>query len=342
MARHGVTYEQAQQVFIALLTQGLPLSVKRARDQFGSGSNSTWQQHIAQFRQAQEAKQLISLPATFPASLLPIVESLWANAVTQASEQFVNEKAKIRQDFTTLEQQQKDLRKQLANSQLLLEERDKDIETLIRNAEKQATQITGLNNTLDEQKAALQQSSETISQLQNAAIEQRENMLADLKQYEMRLSTESQRNADAEALWIQRYDNVNEELKLKNRELAGMGKRVVELSAVKAANDRLKKKLVTHRELMEQQEATYELKLSALNNQLSKADSHIRTLKKDHSNEQESAKSLSKKLNDAESQIKVNLKIINTLRNVIDKLDLDPAIRQNSQKMISRKGEKST
>lgn len=39
MARQGVSYEQAKQVFTTILIQGESLSIQRAREAHGSGSN---------------------------------------------------------------------------------------------------------------------------------------------------------------------------------------------------------------------------------------------------------------------------------------------------------------
>ncbi len=231
MARPGVTYQEAQTVFVSLLTNGESLSAQKARQLHGSGSNSTWLAHLNEFRDQQKQNQFVSLPETLPESLVPLIEVLWTKAVDAAGKQFTEERSKLKDRETELEKDISDLNntlqmlrnevhdKQLKNDDLnnQLLDLTSEIDELKLQVSEYRTEVRKSTKEVSDLKAQLNTKQEEIIGLQQ------EHKQA-LEKADIKFTQEAKRNDVAESKWIKMFDDKRVELESANKSLSKLQK----------------------------------------------------------------------------------------------------------------------
>lgn len=246
MARPGVTYEQALQIFIKLLASGQSLSAQRARELFGSGSNSTWTKHLENFRQQQQEKQLVSLPDTLPDKLIPLIESFWAQSVAAAGEQFVKERDRFHKEREALKKQIDDLRTRNDD----LQDANLEFKVQVKNAAEQAKALSitllekedmigQLTNKLENERQRSQTKEEKVAQLQQELVGQHEKSMQNVQAMESKFQHETRRNEEAEAKWMQLYDNTKLETKKLETHISSLKKQLSEMKDLHRHNETL-------------------------------------------------------------------------------------------------------
>lgn len=288
MARPGVTYEEAEHLFIKLLAQGEPLSAQRARLAFGSGSNSTWSKHLSIFREAQKNKQLVSLPVNLPEALLPAIEVLWTQAVNMASEQFVEERAFFEKEVSSFKEQQDILQSQKEGLKSEVIEANKAVGTLAKQTEDQAIELHEKEKLLQELQLKLvnetqrcREMKDKVTALHQEAVTQHERSLKNIQAIESKFQHETKRHEEAETRWMQMYDSAKLETKQSEKNIASLKK---QLSVEKEARRR-DEKLLRENERQHQSAVSelrvHELELEKLKTEQSKLESEAHEYKKE-------------------------------------------------------------
>ncbi|WP_444993914.1 DNA-binding protein [Aliikangiella sp. IMCC44359] len=230
MARHGVSYEEAKQVFTTILIQGESLSIQRARESYGSGSNSTWQQHLAKFREEQKGKAIRTLPDSFPEELVPMFEQLWVKANEAAEKRFEQEQSLAKEkdviqkkEVQTLEAKieslQENLAKALENNEYL-EGAQAQLDQTLNEKEQQFIRINTKNNaqieSLISKNKELLRSLDEFKKANEQLIMQHENAI---KEINIKHSNELVRVENNEAKWLNLYDEAKQNTKQLNKKL---------------------------------------------------------------------------------------------------------------------------
>jgi len=284
MARPGVSYEEAKQVFTSILIQGESLSIQRARESFGSGSNSTWQQHLTKFREEQKGKSIRTLPESFPEELVPMFEQLWVKANEAAEKRFEQDKAESKNNENTykaeiskLELRIKKLHDDLASAQETidtLEEAHAHLDHTLNEKEQQFIRINTKNNaqidSLMEKNAELLKLYDEQKTINKSLVSQHKSSIASL---DSKLSKDLSRLEASETKWMNLYDEAKQETKQLNEKLEGSTKENTALRSI----EKQKIKLETSLNNTERQLEKLESKLAKLE------DKHIQLLRDNES-----------------------------------------------------------
>ncbi|MCO7227545.1 DNA-binding protein [Pleionea sp. CnH1-48] len=265
MARPGVSYEEAKQVFTSILIQGESLSIQRARESFGSGSNSTWQQHLAKFRKEQKGKSIRRLPESFPEELVPMFEQLWVKANEAAEHRFEQEKAQSKDrentykaEISELELRIKKLHEDLANAQETIEaltEAHAHLEHALNQKEQQFIRINTKNN------AQIESLIDKNKELLKLLDEQKElNKTLVLKHERATTALESKHSNDirrletSEAKWISLYDESKQNEKQINGKLERVSRENSELKSIEKRKIQVEASLLNSEQQIEKLE----------------------------------------------------------------------------------------
>jgi len=266
MARPGVSYEEAKQVFTSILIQGESLSIQRARESFGSGSNSTWQQHLAKFREEQKGKSIRTLPESFPEELVPMFEQLWLKANEAAEKRFEQEKVQSKKNETTykaeileLEQRINKLHDDLASAQETidtLEEAHSHLDHTLNEKEQQFIRIKTKNtaqiDSLMEKHKELIKLLDEQKNLNKTLVTKHESSIASL---ESKFSKDIGRLEINEAKWINLYDETNQNSKQLSEKIERLTKENTVLKSIEKRNIQLEASLKSAEQEIEKLES---------------------------------------------------------------------------------------
>ena len=282
MARPGVTYEQAECIFIKILAQGEALSAQSARLTFGSGSNSTWSKHLGKFREEQREKQLVSLPETLPEALVPVLETIWVQAVNKAGEQFVQDREAFNHKMTELGEQLQALQSRYDHLETDCAEANELHKKAVRQSEKQAVDllekedlIRQLNEKLENERQRCRNTEKRVAELQQDIVEQQEKSLQGMQAMDLKFQHETKRNEEAEAKWMQLYDSAKLEIKKAEKEVTSLKKKLTESKAAQQHSEKLvreNQKLLTKQEGIEGQLRVIRKEFNALREDRDKLD----------------------------------------------------------------------
>jgi len=243
MARPGVSYEEAKQVFTTILIQGESLSIQRARDSFGSGSNSTWQQHLTKFREEQKGKSIRTLPDSFPEELVPMFEQLWVKANEAAEKRFEQEKVESKEtentykaEISELELRNQKLHDDLASAQETidtLEEAHAHLDHTLNEKEQQFIRINTKNNaqidSLMEKNKELLKLLDEQKAINKSLVSQHESSIESL---ESKFNKDIKRLEASEVKWMNLYDESNQNSKQLNEKIERLSKEYNELKSI--------------------------------------------------------------------------------------------------------------
>ncbi|NVK73710.1 MAG: DNA-binding protein [Oceanospirillaceae bacterium] len=266
MARPGVSYEEAKQVFTSILIQGESLSIQRARESFGSGSNSTWQQHLTKFREEQKGKSIRTLPESFPEELVPMFEQLWLKANEAAEHRFEQEKAE-RQDIensykaeiSDLELRIKKLQDDLASAQETidtLEEAHSHLDHTLKEKEQQFIRINTKNNaqidSLMEKNKELLALLDEQKDLIKGLVSKHERSIEAL---ESKFNSDIKRLEQSEARWMSLYDEAKQDIKQLKEKLERSFKENTELKVIEKEKIQIETSLKSAQQQIEKLES---------------------------------------------------------------------------------------
>ena len=268
MARIGVDYETAKQVFTRLLIQGEALSIQRARAAHGSGSNSTWQQHLARFRQEQKGKSTRQLPKDFPEHLVPLLESLWQKSLEAAEHSHAEDKEKMAAEKKQWQNQLKELKEKYQSLETKLQQAqekanaDKLIQQELQSAlSEKSLEVTELNAELHTERKTKAEHLADLNQSLSKAESQLTHMSQahqdTLREMENKFVQEKERNQIAEAKWMQLFDDSKEEVKALKQELTKIQPQLKQLGELKIETARLETELDNCRQQISKQEQAY-------------------------------------------------------------------------------------
>ena len=295
MARIGVDYETAKQVFTRLLIQGEALSIQRARAAHGSGSNSTWQQHLARFRQEQKGKSTRQLPKDFPEHLVPLLESLWQKSLEAAEGSHAEDKEKMAAEKKQWQHQLKELKDNCQSLETQLQQAqekanaDQLIQQELQSAlSEKSLEITELNAELHTERKT---KTEHLADL-NQSLNKAESQLAQmnqahqdtLREMENKFVQEKERNQIAEAKWMQLFDDSKGEVKALKQQLDKMQPQLTQLGELKIERARLETELDNSLQRIYIQEQAYKTLIQAhqkLNQRLDDEKSKVMLLSRD-------------------------------------------------------------
>lgn len=236
MPRHGVDYEAVKRAATKLLSQGISPSVAHIRTELGTGSNTTIAAHLKEWREAQATKSIYHLPETMPKALIGAFEALWQSAMEHAEQQFIAAKAALKEQEEQWQQEKqqadqigKELQAKIAELNQTLEERHQiiqqtrtDIAVRDERLKKQEENMQAmkqhhenrLNQAIDEK----QQFLEKITLLEKNSQMQQQKTRDEIKQYDIMLEKERDRQAQSESRWatmISDLKKVNQDLQKK-------------------------------------------------------------------------------------------------------------------------------
>ncbi|ODC03396.1 hypothetical protein BFW38_07370 [Terasakiispira papahanaumokuakeensis] len=222
MARRGIQYEDVTNSIEALRARGLAPTVQNIRDQLGTGSFSTINEHLKQWR-------ALSQPSSghaeqdLPAGLAQLTGQLWkaaqeeAYAALESQREAANaeiEAAQIEKQEAqaqALHMEERNIMLDQKNNELLAELKTlTDQRATLRTERDQALKetnvkqqrITTLENLLDEQKTQVEQ----LKIAHQAALE------AVQQRMDEALEQERQRQAEQEAYWLKEIDQARQQL----------------------------------------------------------------------------------------------------------------------------------
>lgn len=311
MARPGVSYEEAKQVFTSILIQGESLSIQRARESFGSGSNSTWQQHLSKFREEQKGKSIRTLPESFPEELVPMFEQLWVKANEAAEHRFEHEKAQSKDsenayktEISDLELRIKKLQYDLASAQETidtLEEAHAHLDHTLKEKEQQFIRINTKNNaqidSLMEKNKELLKLLDDQKFINNSLVSKHDSSVVSL---ESKFSKDISRLVASEAKWINLYDEAKQNIKQLNEKLERSLKENTELKVI------------------EKQKIQYETSLKNAERQIVKLESRLAQSEETHYQLLRANESLKTQLNNIDES---NAKLLTEITGLKSKKD---------------------
>jgi len=196
----------------------------------GSGSNSTWQQHITKFREEQKGKSIRTLPESFPDELVPMFEQLWVKANEAAEKRFEEEQALAKEksdnqkkEVLALEAkvklQQEDLTKTLENNKKL-EDSLAQLKHTLNEKEQYFIRINTENNG---QLESLREKNNELLKKRDQLIKANEQLVTrhdnTIKEMDAKHSSELLRVENNEAKWLNLYDEEKQNAKQLNKKL---------------------------------------------------------------------------------------------------------------------------
>jgi chromosome segregation ATPase len=106
MARPGISYEAVKAAAVALLEQGIHPSVLRLREQLGTGSHSTINDHLKRWQQEMAERPVLVLPPAVPPAVMPALEAFWRIAVEHAEATYQAQREQAEQTIAAAQQAQ--------------------------------------------------------------------------------------------------------------------------------------------------------------------------------------------------------------------------------------------
>jgi len=94
MSRIGVTYDDVSEAAAKLVLNGQSPTIVQVRQFLGTGSNTTIAKHLKAWRNQHQHNAKSIKSEVLPDSLTPLLESLWQNAVDEASHQLASKQTK--------------------------------------------------------------------------------------------------------------------------------------------------------------------------------------------------------------------------------------------------------
>lgn len=228
MARRGIQYEDVITSIEALRARGLAPTVQNVRDQLGTGSFSTINEHLKQWRAASQLSAGHS-EQDLPEGLAQLTAQLWKAAQEEAHVALEQHRAAANAEIEAalvekqdaqaqaLHMEERNIMLDQKNNELLAElktltdqratlrtERDQALKT----AERQQQKIATLEHQLNDQRTQVEQLKSTHQQALEAQQQRMDEMLAQ----------ERQRQADQETYWLKAIDQARQQLEQLNSE----------------------------------------------------------------------------------------------------------------------------
>jgi len=240
MARQGVLYESVKHAAIMLLSQGIAPSVQKVREILGTGSNTTLAEHLTLWREEQQQKSIVHLPATLPKELIASLEALWQTAMEHAEKQLSVYKLTLENEQQQFKQMQIEVEKNQAQWQQKLEEihqqleAEKDITQTLRTENAVLVEQVAKNESLlVEQKSQYEERLKRVytekdvivsqnNQLQQALKELQEKIDTQTKTHQALLIQQQERQEQSENRWLRLIDQAREETKDSRKKLESL------------------------------------------------------------------------------------------------------------------------
>ncbi len=264
MARSGVTYEDVQRAIDDLLARDESPSVQKVREVLGTGSFTTINDHLREWRQRREENRDVPPPRGMPAALQELAEALWQKAQEGANEALAHyreeadrrvaeageARAESRRQAEDAEQRESALAAHLAATEQRLEARSAELARREAELETHAEQARRLTTRLDELEALQARQREEAERLVR---EHQQALEAQEAQHRERLAREEQRHESAEARLMGLLDEARQERQAADKAAANreaqLEKRLARLEEqLQEARSRLAEEEKQHRE----------------------------------------------------------------------------------------------
>jgi chromosome segregation ATPase len=240
MSRRGVTYENVKHAAMTLLSQGIAPSVQKVREILGTGSNTTLAEHLTLWREEQQQKSIVHLPATLPKELIASLEVLWQTAMEHAEKQLSVYKLTLENEQQQFKQMQIEIEKNQAQWQQKLEEIYQQLDT-----EKNVTQTLRTENAvlveqvakneslLVEQKSQYEERLQRVYTERDAIVSQNNQLQQALKALQEKIDTQTkthqalliqqqERQEQSENRWLRLIDQARDETKDSRKKLESL------------------------------------------------------------------------------------------------------------------------
>jgi myosin heavy subunit len=237
MARQGVSYENVKHAAMTLLSQGITPSVQKVREILGTGSNTTLAEHLAVWREEQQQKSIVHLPASLPKELIASLEVLWQTAMDHAENQLSTYKRALEEEQQRLKQMQIEVEKNQTQLQQQLNDIYQQLEV-----EKNVTQVLRTENAvllerltkneslLAEKKYQYEERIQRIYTEKDTTLSQNSQLQQELKLSQEKLEVQAshhqavllqqqERQEQSENRWLKLIDQAREETKITRKKL---------------------------------------------------------------------------------------------------------------------------
>ncbi|WP_346798239.1 DNA-binding protein [Halomonas sp. Bachu 37] len=222
MARSGIQYADVQQAIDTLLARGDAPSVQRIRDVLGTGSFTTINEHLRQWRLEREQNRDVPPPRNVPTEVAALAEGMWREAQQVANQALAHYREEARRQVESAQEAAESSAREAANA----EQRQSALAEHLRHTEQR---LETLSAELAHSQAQLQQASDELrkSQLQCEQLtesveserEKRSMLKRDHQQqlekhdneWRERLEREEQRHEAAEGKWMGMLDTARQE-----------------------------------------------------------------------------------------------------------------------------------
>lgn len=223
MARTGVTFEEVSDLATKILVQGQAPTVARIREHLGTGSSTTINNHLNAWRQAQQNKTWLKLPQALPESLVPLLETLWLKAIDEANGQFNDDRADWKSAIDAQQIKNSELVKRLNEAEQTITLQQNELEHQQQSIDDLLTTHTKYQAEIEQQQKASNDAKERltaeIEELTAKLDKERDTYQSMIKDTEQKFIQEQTRNEQAEATWMNLFDQSKLELDSAKKEL---------------------------------------------------------------------------------------------------------------------------
>jgi len=166
MARKGITKEQIFEAATHLQEAGIAPTVQTVRERIGSGSYSTINAHLAEWRKAHAEQALVNIP-DIPEKIMTAFNQVWAGAIKSAQDDVETQRQALEVMRREMDKENADMVAEIKRLEKELEETDGKLEVVTQevidakagkaSAEKQIINLQIENARLDERAKATEE-----------------------------------------------------------------------------------------------------------------------------------------------------------------------------------------